>query len=47
MKGFLDVYDFLCAYSMWHAMIPGKIETFSVIIDLKDVSLHEFPFSDL
>uniref|UniRef100_A0A7S3MNX5 CRAL-TRIO domain-containing protein n=1 Tax=Favella ehrenbergii TaxID=182087 RepID=A0A7S3MNX5_9SPIT len=47
MEKFLDVLDYLLAYTQYHALIPGKIETWNVIIDAKDVSVFEFPVASL
>ena len=47
MDAFLDVLDFFLEYTKHHAMVPGKIETLNIIVDLKDVPLYEFPISDL
>ena len=39
----LGTIDFLNAYTIFNAQIPGKIEQSNWIIDMKDVSLYEIP----
>ena len=47
MDAFLDVLDYILAYTKHHAMIPGKIETVNLVVDNGGVALYEFPISDL
>jgi len=47
MDKFLDFVDFFCSYTQYHAMVPGVVETWNVIIDNTDVALYEFPISSL
>ena len=46
-ESFTDLVEFMATYSLFHAMIPGKIETWTMILDGKDVGLFEFPLSML
>ena len=43
----LDTLDFIASYTIQHALVPGKIETYNVVIDLADVSLMESPINML
>ena len=43
----IDTMDFLLAYTQYHALVPGKIESWNVIIDMKNVALWEFPIGAL
>lgn len=39
----IAVANFFLSYVIAHAMIPGKIETWTCIFDLKDVGVTEIP----
>jgi len=39
----IDLSNFLFEYTIENAMIPGKIENWDVILDLKDVGFSEIP----
>ena len=39
----LDLVDILASYTLVNGLIPGTVETWSVILDFKDVSLWETP----
>ena len=39
----LDLVDILASYTLVNGLIPGIVETWSVIVDFKDVSLWETP----
>ena len=39
----LDLIDVLMSYTIVNALIPGIVETWVVIVDLKDVGLVELP----
>ena len=39
----LDIIDFFGGYNAHNALAPGKVETWNMILDVKDVSLTEFP----
>lgn len=41
----VELLEFLCNYTIEHAMVPGKIESYNVIIDLADVGLFELPIN--
>ena len=43
----MDLLDFLCIYTIEHAMVPGKVETYNFVIDLNGVSLMESPINML
>ena len=43
----LDLIEVMSLYIQVNAGIPGKIETFSTIIDVKDVGLTEVPYTQL
>ena len=43
----MDTLDFIASYTIEHAMVPGKIETYNFIIDLKGVGLMETPLGML
>ena len=43
----MDTLDFIASYTIYHAMVPGKIETYNIIIDLADVGLMETPINML
>ena len=42
-----DTADFLLAYTQYHALVPGKIESWNFIVDMRDVALYEFPIGAL
>lgn len=39
----VDLTNFLLEYTISNAMLPGKIESWIVILDLKDVGVTEIP----
>ena len=39
----VDLTNFLLEYTIDHAMIPGQVESWIVILDLKDVGVTEIP----
>ena len=43
----LDTLDFIASYTIQHAMVPGKVETYNFVIDLAGVSLMESPINML
>ena len=43
----MDTLDFVASYTIEHAMVPGKIETYNFIIDLGGVGLMETPINML
>lgn len=44
---FLDVGDFISTYTQYHALVPGKIETWNLVADFKDVGLSQIPMNSL
>lgn len=36
---FLDLADFMASYMQYHSLVPGKVETWNMIVDFKDVGL--------
>ena len=42
---FLDIVDFLASYTYFHGLVPGKIETWNLIVDFKDVGLSQIPMN--
>ena len=47
LDDFLDSSDFLASYTQYHALVPGQIETWNLIIDGKGVALSEFPMKEI
>lgn len=47
MKDFLDIVDAIALYTNAHALVPGQIETYTFILDFKDLYLSEWPVSQL
>lgn len=43
----METLDFVASYTIEHAMVPGKIETYDFIIDLADLGLMETPLNML
>ena len=41
----IELLNFLCSYTIQHAMVPGKIETYNFVIDLAGISVMEVPFN--
>ena len=44
---FLDLADFFCSYTQYHALVPGKVETWILLADFKDVGLAQIPVNQL
>lgn len=44
---FLDLTEFLCSYTQYHALVPGKVETWILLADFKDVGLAQIPVNQL
>ena len=42
---FLDVADFISTYTLYHAMVPGKVETWNIVVDFKGVGLGQIPMN--
>ena len=47
IETFCEVLDFLSSYTIAHGMVPGKIETWNLILDFKDVGLSQIPMNQL
>jgi len=47
MEDFLDIVDAIALYTNAHALVPGQIETYTFILDFKDLYLSEWPVSQL
>lgn len=39
----LDLLDFICSYTIHHALVPGKVETYNFVVDLDGLSMMEAP----
>ena len=44
---FLDLADFLNSYTFFHALVPGKVETWNLVVDFKDLGLSQIPMNQL
>ena len=43
----LELIDLLTNYTLENAFVPGVVESWNFVIDMKDISLYEFPVSSL
>ena len=43
VTSFLELNDFISSYIVQNGMVPGRVEQFTVIIDVRDVALAELP----
>ena len=42
---FLECADFIATYTQYHALVPGKVETWNMVVDFKGVGLGQIPMS--
>ena len=47
MEDFLDSIDAIAWYTFAHAIVPGQVETYTTILDFKDLALYEWPVAQL
>ena len=43
----IDILDFVCGYTIYHAMVPGKVETYKIVLYFGNTSLIEIPINML
>jgi len=43
----VDLIDFMASYTILHAMVPGKVESYNFVMDLNGLGITEAPISML